>query len=302
MRHPKASGWAEFTRRSILRTAGGLAAAAAWGAGDVRLEDTPGEKVAVRYGEQALLDYRYDRSRPKPYVHPLYLPGGEPVTLDSPADHVHHRGLMLAWSDLEGFDFWGETNPGPHGRIVHQRFERLARGKPAVITALNHWIAGDKVLLVERRTLRIGPPPPEGIWMEWTSELTAPEPLSLAAGEHVYNGLGIRFPHSMDGANVLNERGTARIEKANGEAARWCTYFGPLGGVAFFDHPANPRHPTPFFVMNKPFGYISAAPTFREPLPLGKGGKAVFRWGVLSYAGGPEPETLNRLFRKWSQT
>jgi putative ABC transport system permease protein len=48
-------------------------------------------------------------------------------------DHVHHRGLMVAWSAVNGYDFWGEVNPAPHGQIVHQRFLRCEGGDAAVI-------------------------------------------------------------------------------------------------------------------------------------------------------------------------
>ena len=304
MRQPKPSGSLDPTRRAFLLAAGALPAR---GAARLRVTDTRGEKLAVFAGEKPVLEYRYDNRPPKPYVHPLYLPNGDPVTLDSPPDHVHHRGLMLAWSALDGIDFWGEANPAPHGRIVHRRFERIRRGDPVEITALNHWIAEGKLHLVERRTLRIGSPRPEGIWLDWISELTAPAKALLSAGEHPYNGLGIRFVHSMDLGRVLNASGTTEIDKANGEPARWCTYYGPLaragetGGVAFFDHPSNPRHPTPFFVMNTPFGYLSAAPTFRAPFEMAPGGKLRFHWGVLSYTGQPAPAALDRLFQNWSQ-
>src|SRR5215831_6405639 len=105
------------TRREFL-------AAAAWAAAgaQVRVADTKGEKVAVTCGGATLLEYRYSQDRPKPYIHPLCLPDGKPLTLDAPKDHVHHRGLMVAWSAVNGIDFWGETNPARHGRIVHQRF------------------------------------------------------------------------------------------------------------------------------------------------------------------------------------
>lgn len=272
----------------------------------MRLEDTEGTKLSAYYGSRPLFEYRYDRSRPKPYIHPLFLPNGDPVTLDGPKDHVHHRGLMLAWSELDGFDFWGETNPAPHGQIVHQSFHNRVQNGKLEIVALNHWVADRELRLVERRTILARPPQAEGLWLEWVSELTAPHGASLQTGEHVYDGLGIRFIPSMDGAEVLNERGTTSIEKANGEQARWCSYFGPLarpgqsGGVALFDHPSNPRHPTPFFVMNKPFGYLSAAPTFRGGFELRSGETLTFRWGVLSYLGRPEAATLNHRFQQWT--
>ena len=35
--------------------------------------------------------------------------------MDGPADHVHLRGLLVAWS---------EVNPAHHGQPVHREFER----------------------------------------------------------------------------------------------------------------------------------------------------------------------------------
>lgn len=264
------------------------------------LTDTKGEKVAVTYGTTTLLEYRYSASRPKPYIHPLCLDDGRPITLDGPKDHVHHRGLMVAWSEVNGIDFWGETNPARHGEIVHQKFERLRKAPTAEIVEINHWVAEGKLLLVEHRTIRVPPPQSDGVWLDWITELKAATgPVKLAAGQHVYNGLGIRIIPSMDGGGVLNSSGTTTIEKANGEAAEWCAYYGSGAGVAVFDHPTNPRHPNAFFVMNKAFGYMSAAPTFREPFELAVNQSIRFRWGVLTFRGEAKREVLQRRFDSW---
>ncbi len=285
------------SRREFL-----CAAAFAAGGDRLNLADTKGEKVAVRYGGTTLLEYRYSASRPKTYVHPLCLPDGRPVTLDGPKDHVHHRGLMVAWSVVNGVDFWGETNPARHGQIVHRRFERLRETPRVEIVSMNHWIAEGKLLLEERRTIRVPPPLPEGVWLEWITELKAvTEPVKLAAGEHVYDGLGVRVTPEMDGGRVLNANGTATIEKANGESATWCAYHGAGAGIAFFDHPKNPHHPNPFFVMNKAFGYMSAAPTFRDVFDLAVKQSIRFHWGVLTFSGEPRAEVLDRRFQSWTR-
>jgi len=303
MQTPTAYIWHSLTRRDFLYAA---AAAATRGAAGMRVENSKGTKLSAFYGDRALFEYCYDRSRPKPYIHPLFLPNGDCVSRDGPKDEVHHHGLMLAWSALDGFDFWGEANPTPHGQIVQQSLHKRMQKDKLEIVAMNHWVADGKLRLVERRAIFALPPQDEGLWLEWTSELTAPHGASLQTGGHVYNGLGIRFITSMDGAEVLNERGTTGIKQANGEPAPWCTYFGPLaqpgqnGGVALFDYPSNPRHPTPFFVMNKPFGYLSAAPTFRDGFEMRPGETLTFRWGVLSYLGRPEAATLNHRFQRWT--
>lgn len=264
----------------------------------LRLAHVQGEKVVVSCDSATLLEYRYAKARPKSYIHPLCA-GGRPVTLDGPKDHVHHRGLMVAWSEVNGVDFWGEVNPARHGEIVHQRFERLRGGRTAELASLNHWVAEGRRLLVERRTVRVGVPE-GGTWLEWITELNAAdEAVKLAAGQHVYNGLGIRVVPEMDGGRVLNSNRTAAVEKANGEPARWCAYAAAGLGVAIFDHPANPRHPNAFFVMNKAFGYMSAAPTFREPFSLARGQSIRFHWGVLAFQGEPQPDALDRRFEAW---
>ncbi len=290
------------TRRVFLGTAAAAATAHGAPARRMSLKDTKGEKVAVMCDGVTLLEYRYSAARPKTYVHPLCLADGTPITQDAPKDHVHHRGLMVAWSEVNGVDFWGEVNPARHGVIVHQKFERLRETPVAEIVALNHWIAEGRLLLTEQRTILAGPPDEGGVWLDWTTELKAPtEPVRLAAGEHVYNGLGLRVVSSMDGGVVLNSNGTNTIEKANGEPAAWCAYAGGGMGVAFLDHPGNPRHPNAFFVMNRAFGYISAAPTFRAPFELAPGGSIRFRWGILAFRGEPDQAALNSRFKSWSK-
>ena len=63
---------------------------------------------------------------PRPYLHPLRTLAGVPLTETGPDDHPHHLGLSLAFSDVNGSNFWGGstyTCNGPailanHGRQV----------------------------------------------------------------------------------------------------------------------------------------------------------------------------------------
>ena len=65
--------------------------------------------------------------------------------------------------------------------------------------------------------------------------------------------------------------------------------------------PSKKLVPESLFVMNRAFGYLSAAPTFnKQPFPLKPGQRLRFRWGILSYLGEPKAETLNRRFQLWS--
>jgi hypothetical protein len=302
--HPRIT---DATRRAFLAAGtGAIVSAAGKPNNKMRLAETKGEKVAVFCGDQPILEYRYTPARPKTYVHPLYAPNGFVVSYDSPPDHVHHQGLMLAWSNVNGVDFWGEKNPGKHGPIVHQRWLKRQAHPAVTLAALNHWVADGRVLVVERQTIRVSPPSADFLLMEWESELEAGQgTVKLDASGHPYDGLGVRFPHSMDLGRCLNSNGTAEIQKANGEAATWCTYYGSMGegkgvaGLAMFDDPANPRHPTPFFVMNR-FGYLTAAPTFYKPLDVKPGEKLRFRWGVVTYIGEPDRARMDSWYKQWT--
>ncbi len=288
---------ARLTRRVFLATV----PAAVWAAERVRVRHAKGDKIEFFAANRLLFAYCYSPARPKTYIHPLCAPDSTPLTIDGPEDHVHHRGLMLAWSRVDGVDFWGETNPAPqgHGSIVLKQLGKI-RSKPvAGFSSIEYWVAEGKVYLIERRTIRVPRVAPDAVWVEWTSELTSPaEPVTLSAEGHVYNGLGIRFARSMDGGTVLNSRGTTDIEKANGEPAAWCAYSGSMPNgkpatVAIFDHAENPRYPTPFFVMNKPFGYLSAAPTWRAPFELQPGQPLRLRYTVASFLGPPDRTRLD---------
>jgi hypothetical protein len=142
--------------------------------------------------------------------------------------------------------------------------------------------------------------------MQWESELQASRPgIVLRANKAVYNGLGIRVVRSMDGGRVLNSAGADTVADVNGQAASWAAYSGALqsgatAGLVIFDHPSNPRYPTPFFVMNKAFGYISAAPTFREPLPLDASKAVRLRFAVVSFMGDARRGEIDGWFKSWS--
>lgn len=286
-------------RRGFLLAAS--AAAVSCGRGpELTVADTPGVETRFLLGSRPLFTYRYSSERPKTYVHPIYAPDGTAVTQDGPKDHIHHRGLMLAWSGVDGIDLWGEDNPARHGRIAQVRFEQPAeRG----VRALLHWNAEGRLLLSELRTIAAPEQTEDATLLDWESVLTAPEDVRVGTDGHVYDGLGVRVAESMDLGEVLNSNGTATIEKANGEPANWCAYTGniPSGkaGIAIFDHRENPRHPTPFFVMNDKFGYLSAAPSFREDFFLKKGGSLRFRWRVAVWNGTRDLAELNRMYTAW---
>jgi len=283
--------------------------------------DRAASTVKAAWDGRPLFVYNYGTDVPKPCIHPLYTPAGRELTLNSPADHVHHRGLMLAFGNVmvtEGgtqvhVDFWGEAGaPEGLGRIVHKSFEGVnaVEGR-AWLIARNEWRrrSDDALLLTERREITVfRPDSPRCYLLTWLSELTAAERDLVIGGtpgrDVSYYGLGLRVPRDMDGGQFLDSEGRSGVEQVNGQRARWCAYTSPnepVRGFAMFDHPDNPRYPTGWFAMNTDFGYLTASLVAHEPYPLAAGQRLRLCYGVLAFDGPADAALLNQQYQRWLQ-
>ncbi|MFQ6131729.1 MAG: PmoA family protein [Armatimonadota bacterium] len=295
------------------------AGASALHAAGLELVQGPGSTVRASWDGKPVFVYNYDPGAPKPCVHPFHTPAGREVTLNSPPDHPHHRGLMLAWGNViikEGgqdvrIDFWGEAGaPEGLGRIVHKELTETKTAEDrAWLVTTNEWRrrSDDALLLTERRQLTVFRPESERCHLlTWLSEFTAAD-LDLVIGgtpgrQVSYYGLGLRVPRDMDGGQFLDAEGRSGAEAVNGQAARWCAYTSPnepRRGFAMFDHPDNPRHPTGWFAMNNPFGYLTASLVAREAYPLPAGERLRLCYGVLAFDGAATPDFLEAQYRRW---
>jgi hypothetical protein len=107
--------------------------------------------------------------------HPVTTPSGERVTDLAPGDHVHHRGVFLAWHsmtfqrkadfsrmgptapryglDMRRADFWGWGEFAPTAdRVIENRTVRLdeSTDRLATLSIENSWNVGKQSLLRER--------------------------------------------------------------------------------------------------------------------------------------------------------
>lgn len=288
-------------------------------AAELELVAGPDSTVRASWDERPVFVYNHGAELPKPCIHPLYTPAGHEVTLNSPADHVHHRGLMFALGNVilteDGrqarVDFWGEAGTPEHlGCIVHKSLAEVqTREDRAWLVARNEWRrrSDGSLLLTEGRRLTVFQPDSERCYlMEWLSELTAGKTDLIVGGtpgrEVSYYGLGLRVPRDMDGGQFLDAEGRSGAAEVNGQRARWCAYTSanePRRGFAMFDHPDNPRHPTGWFAMSNPFGYLTASLVSHQPYPLPAGEELRLRYGVLAFDGPADAELINRQYERW---
>src|SRR3954451_20086318 len=103
------------------------------------------------------------------------------------------------------------------------------------------WLFDVRVRQTPVNSLRREPLPDESVSMEWQQALY---------GGMAFRGASEWLPEEVL-LDILTSEGKDRIS-ANTTTARWIDYTGPLGnewgGLVAFDHPANPRYPTPLRV------------------------------------------------------
>ena len=203
----------------------------------------------------------------------------------------------MAHQRINDVSFW-EERLADCGKIVHVDLEQATSGDVGMMAQTLSWrdLTG-KEILKERRTLRVPAASPAGRIMDIGIQLTAMQQ-EVSFAKTPYNLLACRVINAMcrveekrkyteqfgplvdfspldQGGRITNSEGQEN-DAVRGQRAKWCDFSGPLGdgsvgGIAILDHPANPRHPTPWHNWNNMT--ITASLTYLEPLVL-KAGRA----------------------------
>ncbi len=299
------------------------------GAAGVEITDLKGT-ARVTIGGDLFTVYHY-LDVPRPYFYPVLGPDESPMTrkwplepsTDEEHDHPHHRGLWYAHSSVNGLDFWSEeTN---FCKIVHDGFIKIESGeKFGVIQSKDKWVDhSNHVVCTDVRTMRIYNLPKDERMFDFDVTLQAPAGKPVVFGDEKDGTIATRLPESMrlkhkngqgEGHIVLSTG--VRDEKTWGKHADWCYYYGPVDGgtkgretmgVAIFDSPENPRHPTTWHVRD--YGLFAANPFglhFFEKKPAGAGdmtipaGKSVtFRYRFYYHRGDENEARVAEQYQKY---
>ena len=284
------------------------------------------DRLRVEVNGKLLTEYFY-KDVPRPYCYPLIGPGDVAMTRNWPMknapdeehDHKHHRSLWFAHGAINGHDFWSEDKD--FGKTVHERFTAVKSGADAgVIQEHNQWVTADgKVVCTDNRTLRIYAPRSLGerlIDFEITLNADHGE---LTLGDTKEGTMAVRLAETMrlkgkvGKGHIVNSAGV-RDDKTWGKLAEWCDYYGPVEGktvgIAIFDHPQNPRHPTWWHVRD--YGLFAANPFGQhdfERLPDKTAGNLVvpagksitFRYRFYLHEGDEQQAGVAEKYREYEQ-
>ncbi len=229
-------------------------------------------KLRVEINGELFTEYNY-QDVPRPFFYPVIGPTGVPIIRhwpmkegkDEAQDHVHHRSLWFTHGDINGHDFWGEG--GNSGKIVHDKFLQVTSDRDmGIIQANNKYVARDgQVICTDTRTHRFYNRL-DGQIMDFEITIHASEG-KVVMGDTKEGSMAIRLAPTM---RLKGKVGKGHIRNSEGQRdgatwgkrAAWCDYYGPVEdkivGVAIFDHPQNPKHPTWWHVRD--YGLFAANP------------------------------------------
>ena len=261
----------------------------------------------------------------KPYFHPVCLPDGTKLTWLRPPDHPWHRGLWFSWKYINGVNYWEEDREThiSDGRteVTGVTIETASDFSKTIKLQISYHPPGEDPVLTETRAVEVGDPDEYGSYtFDWRSTFEAQQEVELGrtpppheeGGKSWggYAGLSFRVAEQTSGWKVLDSEGRTGLDP-HGKEARWADFSlvsretGRTAGVAIFDHPDNPRHPTPWFVImdtNVPFGYLSPALLWDEPMTLHPGEEMTLRYRVLVHPERLEAEALEKEWKSFSTT
>jgi hypothetical protein len=245
------------------------------------------DKLRIEINGELFTEYCF-QGAPHVYFYPLLGPNGASMTRNWPMkeaegeekDHPHHRSLWYSHGLVNGVDFWSESAKA--GKIVHDKFLEVKSGaESGVIRSANQWIAPDgSVTMTDERTFRVHARPNTERLFDFEVTLKAGDK-DIVLGDTKEGTMAVRVNESMrvvlprEGGEKKGRIGKGRIalstgvansdkgdDQAWGKRAAWCDYSGPVKGktvgIAIFDHPSNPRHPTWWHVRE--YGLFAANP------------------------------------------
>ena len=274
---------------TFLLTTGFAAGASAKGVQVI--PDKASRRVDIRIDGRPFTSYIWPSSVKKPVLYPILDSDGVTVTRGYPlhprpgerTDHPHHVGLWFNYSNVNGFDFWNNSDAIPPqrrpkmGSIV---FDKIISAKSGAnrgeLVTDSTWItgAGKKILTENTRYVFARQGSARAIDMVVT--LTA---LDRVVFKDAKDGLlGLRVARWLEspeakGGTFTDANGNATkvaaasnlpgVAPPTGEyltskgikgmavwstRGRWCSLTGHENGhtdtIAIFDHPGNPDYPT----------------------------------------------------------
>jgi len=263
--------------------------------------DESARRADVTIGGRPFTSYIWPDTVKKPVLYPIRDAKGTLVTRGWPmdprpgerVDHPHHVGLWLNYENVNGIDFWNNSDAikkedAPKmGTILHRRVVSARSGTRGELVTEADWVLHDGTTLLHERTAYGFSGDDTSRTIDRTTTLTALD--TRVAFDDAKDGmLGMRVARQLelpstkaevftdisgrktdvpklDNTGITGNYMTSEGKEGNdawGTRGRWCLLTGKIGDdtitIAILDHPSNPGYPTYWHARD--YGLFAANP------------------------------------------
>jgi hypothetical protein len=284
-------------------------------AGAAEVKVTPDEarrRVDVTVDGKPFTSYVWPDTLKKPVLYPLRTARGTLVTRGFPldprpgerVDHPHHVGLWFNYGDVNGIDFWNNSDAvkpedRPHmGSIQHGRVVSAQSGKDRGELAVQaDWVAADGNTLIREKTRYVFGAGPDWRSVDRITTLTTSN-TPVVFNDNKEGVLGLRVTRALEQPSktpevytdaqgrptavpVLNNDGVTgsylssegkKGDDVWGTRGRWVMLSGTVARepvtILMMDHPQNPGFPTYWHARG--YGLFAANPLGQKVFSNGK--------------------------------
>jgi hypothetical protein len=274
--------------------------------------DEARRRVDVTVDGKPFTAYIWPDRLKKPVLYPLRSARGTLVTRGWPldprpgerADHPHHVGLWFNYGDVDGIDYWGNSDAikaedRPHmGTIQHRRVVATKSGKDrGELQVESDWIRPDGTAAIHEKTRYVFAAGPDWRSIDRITTLTAGDK-PVVFNDTKEGMLGLRVARGLEHPTktpelftdaqgrpeaipVLNNQGVTgqylssegkKGDEVWGTRGRWVSLAGTVDGEAvtilMLDHPQNPGFPTYWHARG--YGLFAANPLGQKVFSNGK--------------------------------
>jgi len=275
----------------------------------VFVNDQPNQKIDVLLNGSLFSSYHYQASLPKPVLFPLVTTSGKTLTRGFPidpkpgerVDHPHHMGHWFNYGDVNGLDFWNNSDAIPkeklkdYGKIVHNEIVEIDQQNGS-LTTRSSWQSTAGESMLEETTVLIFSQEGNTRVIDRYTTLKALQDISFKDNKE--GVFGVRVTRAMElpakkpaifvdaqgnptevkvldntgvNGNYLSSEG---IEGNDvwGTRAEWVKLYSTIDGepvsITIMDHPNNVGYPTYWHARD--YGLFSANPLGQAVFSEGK--------------------------------
>ncbi|MEX0648785.1 MAG: PmoA family protein [Balneolaceae bacterium] len=273
------------------------------------------QKVEVFFNGEIFTSYLYSENLKKPILYPLKIAGGTDLTRGFPfdprpgerTDHPHQAGLWFNYGDVNGLDFWNNSDAVPddrkdqYGTIIHKEINDIRNGEDrGELDVSMEWVNSNGEILLTENTVFVFSNSENTRIIDRITKLTATDS-NVSLKDNKEGVLGIRVARELEHPESESDTGLTGLYRSSeglegddvwGTRGKWVKLSGVIHNqevsVSILDHSENAGYPTYWHARG--YGLFAANPLGQEEMSggvdqlnyeLAAGESATFKYRII---------------------